>query len=66
MRHPVPPEAVSTKRSYDGNRLSVGYDIGLLVKSLLMETVRLVGGNLAVDFVNTRTGPPAGPRTATC
>jgi predicted RNA-binding Zn ribbon-like protein len=32
-----------------------------------METVedvtrmRLVGGNLALDFVNTRTGPPAGP-----
>ncbi|MER7456789.1 ABATE domain-containing protein [Micromonospora sp. NPDC126480] len=23
--------------------------------------MRLVGGNLALDFVNTRTGPPAGP-----
>ncbi|GAA0462233.1 hypothetical protein Ade02nite_28690 [Paractinoplanes deccanensis] len=32
-----------------------------LVKSILMETVtrmRLVGGNLALDFVNTRVGPP--------
>jgi predicted RNA-binding Zn ribbon-like protein len=34
-----------------------------------METVpdptrmRLVGGNLALDFVNTRTGPPVGPAT---
>jgi predicted RNA-binding Zn ribbon-like protein len=41
-------------------------DIGRLVKSVSMETpstttrMRLVGGNLALDFVNTRTGPPTG------
>ena len=39
--------------------------VGQLVKWVLMETVdvtrmRLVGGNLALDFVNTRVGPPAG------
>lgn len=39
---------------------------GQLVKSFSMETVgvmgmRLVGGNLALDFINTRAGPPAGP-----
>jgi len=41
--------------------------MGQLVKSVLMETaedvtrMRLVGGNLALDFINTRTGPPVGP-----
>jgi predicted RNA-binding Zn ribbon-like protein len=40
---------------------------GQLVKWVLMETavdvtqMRLVGGNLALDFINTRTGPPVGP-----
>jgi predicted RNA-binding Zn ribbon-like protein len=40
---------------------------GQLVKWFLMETVddvtrmRLVGGNLALDFINTRSGPPVGP-----
>lgn len=40
---------------------------GQLVKLVLMETVagvtrmRLVGGNLALDFINTRAGPPSGP-----
>jgi predicted RNA-binding Zn ribbon-like protein len=40
---------------------------GQLVKFVLMETaddvtrMRLVGGNLALDFINTRTGPPVGP-----
>jgi predicted RNA-binding Zn ribbon-like protein len=38
-----------------------------LVKFVLMETVndvgrmRIVGGDLALDFVNTRSGPPDGP-----
>jgi predicted RNA-binding Zn ribbon-like protein len=38
-----------------------------LVKWVLMETdtgvarMRIVGGNVALDFVNTRSGPPAGP-----
>lgn len=35
--------------------------VAQLVKYVLMETVtrmRLVGGNLALDFVNTRVGPP--------
>jgi predicted RNA-binding Zn ribbon-like protein len=40
---------------------------GQLVKWVSMETVegvarmRLVGGNAALDFINTRSGPPAGP-----
>jgi predicted RNA-binding Zn ribbon-like protein len=44
----------------------VDLDPGQLVKLVSMETVgdvtrmRLVGGNLALDFVNTRAGPPAG------
>lgn len=47
--------------------LAVGHRRPLLVKFALMETVDrvarmpLVGGNLALDFVNTRTGPPTGP-----
>ncbi len=41
--------------------------MALLVKCFLMETtndvsrMRIVGGNLALDYVNTRSGPPAGP-----
>jgi predicted RNA-binding Zn ribbon-like protein len=47
--------------------LAIGSEAGQLVKCVSMETLedvarmRLVGGNLALDFVNTRSGPPLGP-----
>jgi predicted RNA-binding Zn ribbon-like protein len=47
--------------------LAVSPTRGQLVKSVLMETtdgvtrMRLVGGNLALDLINTRAGPPVGP-----
>jgi predicted RNA-binding Zn ribbon-like protein len=48
------------------NTLWPSPDLGQLVKSVSMETVdvtrmRLVGGDLALNLVNTRTGPPDGP-----
>ena len=47
--------------------LAAGAAARQLVKSVLMETVegvtrmRLVGGNLALDLINSRAGPPVGP-----
>jgi predicted RNA-binding Zn ribbon-like protein len=52
--------------NYGGNT-SLSAHPPLLVKFVLMETLndvarmRRVGGDLALDFVNTRSGPPAGP-----
>jgi predicted RNA-binding Zn ribbon-like protein len=51
---------------YARNKLAIPLADGQLVKLVLMETVEgvtrmnLVGGNLALDFINTRSGPPVG------